>query len=81
MTVPRIIAKQPVQEINMGLNYGAGARPRCGHAGCDRPAVRVVARERHREFPGQTHDCCAVHSRQGCTCAYNQPNCSVHSAK
>lgn len=37
----------------------------CGHQGCYRPAVRVVAYEtpRHREFFGQTHDCCAVHSR------------------
>lgn len=38
---------------------------KCGHARCERTAVRVVAYERpnHKEFKGQTHDCCAAHSR------------------
>lgn len=39
--------------------------PQCGHTGCHREAVRIVSYEvpNHREFEGQTHDCCAVHSR------------------
>lgn len=37
----------------------------CMHTGCNRPAVRIVAYERpdHKQFKGQTHDCCAFHSR------------------
>lgn len=37
----------------------------CMHRGCWRPAVRICSWEqpKHREFKGQTHDCCAVHSR------------------
>lgn len=44
-----------------------GRTVRCGHPGCYRPAVRIVSYERpqHRDFHGQTHDCCAVHSRPG----------------
>lgn len=40
-------------------------RPDCGHDGCQRPAVRVVAYERpnHKQFLGQTHACCSAHSR------------------
>jgi hypothetical protein len=36
----------------------------CMHDRCCRPAVRVVAGEEptHKQFLGQTHDCCAVHS-------------------
>lgn len=37
----------------------------CMHAGCYRYAVRIVSSEapQHRQFRGQTHDCCSVHSR------------------
>ena len=37
----------------------------CGHRGCNRATVRVVSYEKpeHQQFYGQTHDCCAVHSR------------------
>lgn len=37
----------------------------CDHRDCDRFAVRIVSHEapNHREFGGQTHDCCSVHSR------------------
>ncbi len=37
----------------------------CGHSSCGRIAVRIVSfeRPRHAEFLGQTHECCAVHSR------------------
>ena len=37
----------------------------CGHRGCTRFAVRTVSYEKpnHHEFQGQTHVCCAVHSR------------------
>lgn len=37
----------------------------CGHRGCQRQAVRIVSHEKpdHQQFYGQTHDCCAVHSR------------------
>lgn len=37
----------------------------CGHSLCHRQAVRIVSYEvpNHREFHGQTHDCCAFHSR------------------
>lgn len=40
---------------------------RCMHRLCWRNAVRIVAWEspRHKEFAGQTHDCCAIHSRRG----------------
>lgn len=39
---------------------------RCGHKGCNKKAVRIISHERpnHREFQGQTHDCCAKHSRE-----------------
>lgn len=41
------------------------SRPYCGHSGCQRRAVRVVAYERpnHKQFLGQSHACCSVHSR------------------
>lgn len=37
----------------------------CGHAGCYRNAVRIIAWEAptHREFRGRTHNCCSVHSK------------------
>lgn len=37
----------------------------CGHAGCTRPAVRIIGNERpkHKEFKGAAHDCCSSHSR------------------
>lgn len=37
----------------------------CGHANCSRPAVRIIGNERpkHKEFKGQAHDCCSIHSR------------------
>jgi len=41
----------------------AKQEPICGHTGCLRPGVVVVSHEepQHREFFGQTHDCCNVH--------------------
>lgn len=37
----------------------------CGHSNCGRCAILTIGDERpdHPEFYGQTHDCCAVHSR------------------
>ena len=37
----------------------------CDHRDCHRFAVRIMSHEapNHREFGGQTHDCCSVHSR------------------
>jgi hypothetical protein len=37
----------------------------CMHDGCYRYAVRIVSFEvpKHKQFFGQTHNCCSVHSR------------------
>lgn len=46
------------------LRNKKGEPIRCGHYGCYRLAVQIVSYEapNHREFFGQTHDCCSVHS-------------------
>jgi hypothetical protein len=48
------------------LMYDSKGNPRrCMHDNCNRIAVRIIAYERpqHKQFEGQTHDCCSVHSR------------------
>lgn len=47
------------------LTDGEGVPLRCMHDGCFRYAVRIVSYEvpNHKQFKGQTHDCCSVHSR------------------
>lgn len=47
------------------LTNADGSVVRCMHTHCHRPAVRVIGHEdpNHFEFYGQTHDCCAKHSK------------------
>lgn len=56
--VPPLWQREPLLDSTGQPRY-------CDHRGCFRYAVRIVAYEapKHREFGGQTHDCCSVHSR------------------
>lgn len=57
-------APEPLWRTNP-LRDAQGRPILCDHRDCHRFAVRIVSYEapNHREFGGQTHDCCSVHSR------------------